>query len=202
MTSLPSLPTISGHASHPGSPLARALAVLFEPSPILDSKLEPQLVLLLKDRALTSYHQLIDIALEVITTWETASQSEFIAGHPRIGESKNLSNLSASEQGLTTPGVIPTPPEVLAWLSHLNACYETKYPGLRYITFVNGRNRRAIAEEMRDLLGFGHSLSADEPALESVSPVEVSGPEWQAELRRAIVDVGRIAKSRLTILEG
>jgi len=155
----------------------------------------------LKDKNLTSYSELIDAALGTIASWDTSLQSEFIAGHPRIGESKNLSNLSAKEQGVTTPGVIPTPPEVLARLSHLNACYETKYPGLRYITFVNSRTRRAIAAEMEDLLGLEHSLLPDEPPLASLSPVEVNGLGWQAELRRAIQDMGRIAKSRLDILE-
>jgi 2-oxo-4-hydroxy-4-carboxy--5-ureidoimidazoline (OHCU) decarboxylase len=198
---LPTLSTILG-PSQPESPLARALAILFEPSPILLSTLEPQLASFLKDKQLTSYPQLIDAALDLIASWDASNQSEFIAGHPRIGESKNLSNLSAKEQGATTSsGVIPTPPEVLARLSHLNACYETKYPGLRYITFVNGRTRLAVAEGMEDLLGLKHSLSPDEPPLASLSPVEVKGSEWRAELRRAIQDVGNIAKNRLDILE-
>jgi len=200
MTSLPTLSTISAHPSHPGSPLARVLETLFEPSPILLSALEPELASTLKGKDLTSYHQLVDAALEAIASWDTSSQSEFISGHPRIGESKNLSNLSAREQGVTTPGVVPTPPEVLARLSHLNACYETKYPGLRYITFVNGRSRRAIAEEMEDVLGFEHSLLVDQPYLTSLSPAEAKGPEWQAELHRAIRDVGLIAKSRLRMM--
>jgi 2-oxo-4-hydroxy-4-carboxy--5-ureidoimidazoline (OHCU) decarboxylase len=200
MTSLPTLSTISG-PSHPESPLARALAILFEPSPILLSTLEPQLASSLKDKNLISYTQLIDAALDSISSWDTSYQSEFIAGHPRIGESKNLSNLSAKEQGVTTPGVIPTPPEVLMRLSHLNTCYEAKYPGLRYITFVNGRTRLAIAEEIEDLLGLKHSLLPDEPPRASLNPVEVKGLEWLAELRRAIQDVGHIAKSRLEILE-
>jgi hypothetical protein len=53
---------------------------------------------------------------------------------------------------------------------------------------------------MEDLLGLEHSLSPDEPPLAGLSPVEADGPEWQAELRRAIQDVGDIAKSRLGIL--
>jgi 2-oxo-4-hydroxy-4-carboxy--5-ureidoimidazoline (OHCU) decarboxylase len=200
MTSLPTLSTISSHLSHPESPLARALTILFEPSPILLSTLEPQLASVLNDKHLTSYVQLVDVALSTIASWDSSSQAEFIAGHPRIGESKGLSNLSAKEQGVTALSIVPTPPEVLARLSHLNACYETKYPGLRYITFVNGRTRRTIAEEMEDLLGLEHSLSSDEPPLAGLSPVEADGPEWQAELRRAIHDVGDIAKSRLGTL--
>lgn len=200
MSNLPPLSTISG-PSHSGSPLARALAILFEPSHVLISTLEPQLASSLKGQNLISYSQLIDAALGAIASWDTSYQSEFIAGHPRIGESKNLSTLSAKEQGVTTPGIIPTPPEVLARLSHLNTCYETRYTGLRYITFVNGRTRRAVAEEMEDVLGLEHSLLPDAPPPASLSPVEVSGPEWQAELSRAIRDVGRIAKSRLDTLE-
>lgn len=110
-----------------------------------------------------------------------------------------MSNLSAKEQGSTST-VAPTPPEVLSRLEHLNAVYEAKYPGLRYITFVNGRSRAAIAEEMEDKLGFEHSLSSDEDKISSVEPIEWGGVEWKAELDRAVVEIGRIAKSRLLLL--
>lgn len=197
MTDLPTLEGIRGGQSRPDSPLALLLSTLFESSPILVSTLEPQLASALTALpALTSYHQLIDAALAVIARWELPSQANFIAGHPRIGESKNLSNLSAKEQGATT-AVAPTPPEVLARLVHLNACYENKYPGLRYITFVNGRSRAAIAEEMEDKLGLEHSLLPDEPAVYTLKPVEVGGEAWKGELERAIRDIGYIAKNRL-----
>ena len=47
-----------------------------------------------------------------------ARKAAFVAGHPRIGEVHNLSRLSAGEQAAAA-----TPPEVLARLAHLNACY-------------------------------------------------------------------------------
>lgn len=191
-----SLPPLSANSSFEGSALGKALSTLFEPSPILISKLEPQLAA--RQQRLSSYSELIDAALVAIADWEASAQSEFIAGHPRIGESKNLSSLSAKEQGGT--GVALTPPEVLARLAHLNACYEVRYPGLRYITFVNGRSRQVIAEEMEDLLGFRHSLSAGEPDLNGIESVDVEGDLWKGELRRAVDDVGRIAKSRLGAL--
>jgi 2-oxo-4-hydroxy-4-carboxy--5-ureidoimidazoline (OHCU) decarboxylase len=194
--SLPPLSVISEGPLHGESPLGKALRILFEPSPILISTLAPQLAA--RRQPLSSYSELIDVALLAIAEWDTSSQSEFIAGHPRIGESKNLSNLSAKEQGTT--GSASTPPEVLTRLAHLNACYEAKYPGLRYITFVNGRSRHAIAEEMEDFLGFKHSLSPDEPALRGAESVDVGGEVWILELRRAVDDIGRIAKSRLTSL--
>ncbi|KIM44569.1 hypothetical protein M413DRAFT_67653 [Hebeloma cylindrosporum] len=178
------------------SPLGVALEVLFERSPILVSLLEPQLKQVLQSSPpLASYAELIDVALSEIAKWDLNAQSEFISGHPRIGEVKNLSKLSASEQGVN-----PTPPEVLKRLEHLNACYEVVYPGLRYITFVNGRTRAAIAEEMERALGFVHSINWSEPPLESMVAKEFGSREWITELNRAIGDVGRIAKSRIGIL--
>ncbi|KAF8817482.1 hypothetical protein BYT27DRAFT_7074706 [Phlegmacium glaucopus] len=193
---IPTLPEIQQGSSNA---LAAALEILFEHSPILINTLEPQLRAILKSSSpLESYTQLIDSALAQIATWDLSAQSQFIAGHPRIGENKNLSKLSAKEQG--SGGVIPTSPEVLARLGHLNACYEVQYPGLRYITFVNGRTRLAIAEEMEDMLGILHSLSPDDPPLDAISPVDISSEEWKRELDRAVLDIGRIAKSRLGAL--
>lgn len=205
MSSLPSLELVREGASDPKSPLAQTLSILFEPSPILLSKLEPQLSTYLKSQplsSLSSYTRLIDLAQDEIKKWGIASQSDFISGHPRIGETKNLSNLSAAEQGATAV-VNPTPPEVLARLKHLNACYEAEYPGLRYITFVNGRSRATIAEEMEDVLGIEHSRSPDEPPLaEFISKARGRRDEkWLSELKRAVEDVGRIAKSRLEKLQ-
>ncbi|KAJ3509845.1 hypothetical protein NMY22_g16158 [Coprinellus aureogranulatus] len=206
MADLPSLSDIQNHgSSSPESPLARGLSILFEHSPILLSKLEPQLHEIVGSRAsssthilLESYTQLVDLSLGEIFKWDIPSQAEFISGHPRIGENSNLSKLSAKEQGAL--GLKPTPPEVLARLAHLNALYEARYPGLRYITFVNGRSRAVIAEIMEDVLGIEHSLEPVQPAVETVQPVEQGSEEWLRELKRAVLDVGRIAKSRLGAL--
>jgi 2-oxo-4-hydroxy-4-carboxy--5-ureidoimidazoline (OHCU) decarboxylase len=203
MADLPSIAAILQGPSHPDSPLAVALSILFEPSPILLSTLEPQLASVLSDTdtedSISSYSQLIHEAMVKISEWDKSLRLKFIAGHPRIGESKNLSNLSAKEQGAETTSTA-TPREVLARLAHLNACYEQRYPGLRYITFVNGRSRAAIVEEMEVVLNVKHSLSSDEPPVESFEPVEVEGREWSAELDRAIEDVRKIALSRVAVL--
>ncbi len=207
MSALPTLEAIRARdsTSSPDSPLGNTLTILFEHSPILLNTLEPQLSLHLKSQnpptTLSSYSQLIDLALTEIHKWDIPSQSEFISGHPRIGESKNLSNLSAKEQDASAV-VNPTPLEVLARLKHLNACYEAQYPGLRYITFVNGRSRGVIAEEMEDVLEIAHSLSPDEPSLETFQSKGYSRQDekWLSELKRAVDDVGKIAKSRLKTL--
>ncbi|KAH6916028.1 Oxo-4-hydroxy-4-carboxy-5-ureidoimidazoline decarboxylase [Coprinopsis sp. MPI-PUGE-AT-0042] len=199
MSSLPPLQDIANCQGSEGSSLSSALDILFEHSPILTLVLQPQLLGLLKSQPLQSYTHLIDLSLEQIKQWDHSAQSKFISGHPRIGESANLSKLSAKEQG--AQGIKPTPPEVLARLAHLNAAYEAKYPGLRYITFVNGRSRAAIAEEMEDVLGWEHLLSPDQPSVSSVTPIYTSeSDEWKSELNRAVSDVGLIAKSRLRSL--
>jgi hypothetical protein len=141
---------------------------------------------------------LIHVALSEIQRWDLDSQAHFIAGHPRIGESKNLSKLSASEQG--AQGANPTPPDVLARLAHLNALYEAKFPKLRYITFVNGRSRAEIVQELEGMLGIQHSLLVDEPDVGTIIPVDERSEEWKCELGRAVVEVGMIAKSRLGTL--
>ena len=74
--------------------------------------------------------------------------------------------------------------------------YERRYPGLRYITFVNGRSRAEIKDEMEVMLG----LAGDGGEDGEVEHVEFGGPEWIKELDRAVVDVGKIAKSRLRAL--
>jgi len=195
------LPPISKILSSPPE-LATTLSILFEPSPILYSTLAPQLSSTFSQQPIiTTYSELIDITISTLnTTCGDTLRAQFIAGHPRIGESHNLSDLSAKEQGASNTATIATPPDVLHRLAHLNACYERTYPGLRYITFVNGRSRAAIAEEIEDVLGIAHSLEGGEPPLESFEAVDVGGNRWKDELDRATQDVGRIAKSRLKAL--
>ena len=199
---MPALATIQGiqtSPSDPASPLADGLSLLFERSLIVTELLEPQLSQALKALPpLTNYVELIDVALSEITKWHSQSQAQFIAGHPRIGENENLSALSAKEQG--AKAVTPTPPEVLERLAHLNACYEATYPGLRYITFVNGRSRSEIAAEMEEVLHVPHSFSSTEPVLGSISPIDPTSQDWRSELDRAVYDIGCIAKSRLRAL--
>ncbi|KAJ8494359.1 hypothetical protein ONZ51_g2406 [Trametes cubensis] len=192
----PLLEALSDSSGKDDGPLARALALLFEPSPVLYRTLVPAVATHIQNAPpVLSYYALIGVALEVIESWSDTQKAEFIAGHPRIGEVKGLSQLSAQEQAAKA-----TPPEVLARLAHLNACYEHRYPGLIYITFVNGRSRAEIKDEMEDVLGLEHSLSPDEPPVVSLQSVEMGTEEWKKELQRAVADVCKIAKSRLKAL--
>ncbi|KAH9935904.1 OHCU decarboxylase-domain-containing protein [Epithele typhae] len=200
--SAPTLPTpletFSDSSGDKSGPLARALALLFEPSPILYDALVPALAASIRSTStppILSYTHLIDTAITTIAAWPDAQQAAFVAAHPRIGEIAGLSALSAQEQAARA-----TPPEVLARLAHLNRLYESVYPGLVYITFVNGRSREEIKDEMEDKLGIEHSTSPDEPSSNSLASVEEATERWTGELRRAVVDVGKIAKARLRAL--
>ncbi|KAF8889339.1 Oxo-4-hydroxy-4-carboxy-5-ureidoimidazoline decarboxylase [Infundibulicybe gibba] len=195
-SSIPTITAILEGPSGPHSPLAQALSLLFEHSPILASTLEPRLAQALQAGPhIESYTELIDKALADISTWDLGSQANFIAGHPRIGESKNISRLSANEQGATA-NANATPPDVLIRLAYLNEFYESRYPGLRYITFVNGRSRAEIVKEMEAKLGLDHNQLSPSIA----EPLAYQGEEWRSELDRAIGDIGKIAKSRLSAL--
>lgn len=197
MSAAPALHSIqdivsSADRASPNGPLAQTLSVLFEPSQVLAHDVVP---IVASNPEPSSYADLIDATVNATLSLPKDRQSAFIAGHPRIGEANNLSHLSAKEQA-----AVATPPEVLARLAHLNACYERRYPGLIYITFVNGRTRAAIAEEMEDVLGIEHSLDPSSPPLQSFEPIHVDREQWRSELERAVIDVGRIAKSRLKAL--
>ncbi|KAG0709174.1 Oxo-4-hydroxy-4-carboxy-5-ureidoimidazoline decarboxylase [Suillus ampliporus] len=188
--------------------LASVLTQLFEHSDILITKLVPELLQSIQDTPLVitdPADALIKRAIAIIHAWNVDDQAQFIIAHPRIGQNKQLSALSAKEQsgGLSATTTVDTPPEVLKRLEHLNTCYERVYPGLRYITFVNGRTRAAIAREMEDKLQLGHPLESypdgpplNEPVAESLNCVAKNSEEWTNELKRAVDDVGKIAKSR------
>jgi len=200
MTSPPILPSVTEvYASRDTSrdgPLALAFATLFEPSPALFEFLVPSVITIIADQESHiprhTFNALIDIGVRELDDWPHSRQASFIGGHPRIGEVKGLSALSASEQAAHA-----TPPEVLARLLELNEEYERRYPGLRYITFVNGRSRAMIMEEMEEKLGIGDSWEKGDS--KEVHPV--GSDEWVSEVRRALEDIGKIAKSRLVALK-
>ena len=103
-----------------------------------------------------------------------------------------MSALSAAEQASKQ-----TPPEVLERLAKLNGLYEVKYEGLRYITFVNGRSRKEIMVEMEEKLGV--PSGQDVPSVEGkgMERVGMDSDEWEVEVKRAVEDVGKIARARL-----
>lgn len=172
--------------------LEHSLGILFEPSPILKAKLVPNLGRTIQSSSsspIESYGDLVDLSLYEMSSWSSSERASFISGHPRIGEVSNLSALSAAEQASKK-----TPPEVLERLEYLNSQYEVAYPGLRYITFVNGRSRAQIIPEIEGVLGL------EDGKIREVVIHQEGSKEWTKELDRAIDDVGLIAKARLSAM--
>ncbi|TDL23798.1 hypothetical protein BD410DRAFT_787079 [Rickenella mellea] len=205
---LPPLSAVLASGSNADSPLARALSTLLEPSSILFNKLVSELATrLTASPPVVSYTQVLDRAFDVVKQWGDVHKLQFVRGHPRIGEVSGLSKLSAQEQGgdsanaKSTSTAQATPPEVLERLAFLNKCYERRYPGLVYITFVNGRSRAAIRDELEDKLRCDGALPDNEAGIAAIEPHDATGDVWVAELNRAVGDVQRIARSRLSKLE-
>lgn len=200
MTSPPILPSVteiySSTDTSRDSPLARAFATLFEPSPALFEFLVPSVITIVEDPKShiprRTFNALIDMGIRELDDWPHSQQASFIGGHPRVGEVKGLSALSASEQAAHA-----TPPEILARLEELNEEYERRYPGLRYVTFVNGRSRKMVMEEMEEKLRIGDGWEKGDS--KEVHPL--GSEEWVSEVRRALEDIGKIAKCRLVALK-
>ncbi|GMM38603.1 hypothetical protein DASC09_059420 [Saccharomycopsis crataegensis] len=77
--------------------------------------------------------------------------SKIIAAHPRLGAPKkqqvvNLSVHSAKEQA----SLSSSSEEEKFRLQQLNDLYESTFPGLRYVVFVNGRSRDIIMKNMEE----------------------------------------------------
>lgn len=106
------------HAPSP-APLFSALATLLEPSESLKTKLAPEVHEELARRRAAgealpnSYGALLTLTQETINKWDVTDQQDFIASHPRIGETKQLSKLSEKEQGDQAATGVQTPGHVL-----------------------------------------------------------------------------------------
>ncbi|KAK3301783.1 Oxo-4-hydroxy-4-carboxy-5-ureidoimidazoline decarboxylase [Chaetomium strumarium] len=169
----PSLPPITTLPTLPDSALTSTLDLLFEPSPALHALALPTL----RARPYPSYNdlimalsvQLMDLASSSAAAASAAGADtegegeggegekekrrllhSILGSHPRLGEKKEvLSGLSSAEQRHLNQESDPEG-EVLA---RLNREYEAKYPGLRFVTWVRGRGREEVMDEMRRRIG-------------------------------------------------
>ncbi|KAI0427359.1 Oxo-4-hydroxy-4-carboxy-5-ureidoimidazoline decarboxylase [Xylaria sp. FL1042] len=69
-----------------------------------------------------------------------------LGSHPRLGAKKVDSAQSRAEQARLNTGAAADEAERLV---ALNREYEERFPGLRYVVFVNGRSRDVVVEDMR-----------------------------------------------------
>lgn len=151
MTSLPPITSLP-HATT--QDLTHVLDLLFEPSPPLREMTLP----VLRSATFPSYDILITAVTAQLSALASSSDekdvarlSEILCSHPRLGEKKVDSEQSRKEQAQLQQGA----DEDKEKLSQLNREYEDKFPGLRYVVFVNGRPRPEIMENMRSRIDRG-----------------------------------------------
>lgn len=145
---------------------AAILDLLFEPSTQLHTLSVP----LLHEKTFKSYDDLIAaVGVQLTDLSESASSSDtkwledILGSHPRLGAKKVESAQSQAEQSQLQGNA-----EEAEQLQALNDEYERKYPGLRYVVFVNGRSRPVIMDDMRDRIANG-SLKSERAAAIRVS---------------------------------
>ncbi|KAK7204376.1 Oxo-4-hydroxy-4-carboxy-5-ureidoimidazoline decarboxylase [Myxozyma melibiosi] len=123
---------------------------LFEQSPALENLITSQFDTADSYSAFISSTRTLLLDLSSVALTDPSSKSallEILAAHPRLGARKITSDHSVAEQKS-----LQGESEALA---KLNQEYEEKFPGLRYVVFVNGRPRDVIMANMRERIARG-----------------------------------------------
>lgn len=142
------LPPVSTVPSLSTPELAAILDHLFEPC----VPLHTLSINLLRDEKFPSYDDLVtSVGVQLSDLEDSSSASDtrwlhdILQAHPRLGEKKIESAQSQKEQAQLASGQEGDAER----LAELNASYESTFPGLRYVVFVNGRDRSTIMDDMK-----------------------------------------------------
>lgn len=130
------LPALSSLPSLPQEAQLRVLDTLFEPSPELHQLMLP----VLGNQSFASYTSLIDAVggrMSALSAANSPTDRNVLFGilgsHPRLGRApanpEHLSELSKKEQAQLNTGA----EEQAEKLRAMNAEYETRFPGLRFV---------------------------------------------------------------------
>ncbi|KAJ6439851.1 hypothetical protein O9K51_07742 [Purpureocillium lavendulum] len=142
------LPHIGDLHSYSDLEQTQVLDLLFEPSPAIHTALVP----VIRTAQYQSYPDLIDACqIQLLSLAADSKPSPgllaVLGSHPRLGAKKVDSAQSVAEQAnLQGEG---------EELARLNEEYERRFPGLRYVVFVNGRGRPEIMQDMRTRIDRG-----------------------------------------------
>ncbi|KAK8209504.1 Oxo-4-hydroxy-4-carboxy-5-ureidoimidazoline decarboxylase [Phyllosticta capitalensis] len=175
--SQPALPppsTLTDPSTTP-STITDALDLLFEPSPTLHALAVP----IIKDAPapFDTYADLIAAVEARLKALAAAGQTEqldsILGSHPRLGEKKVDSALSRKEQAAMGQGGQDgqQPQDNSIDFAALNAMYEQKFPGLRFVTFVNARPRDVIAVELSERVQRGDIAAERIAAIEAMCAI-------------------------------
>ncbi|KAG8530435.1 uncharacterized protein KY384_004937 [Bacidia gigantensis] len=124
---------------------AAILDSLFEPSPLLHELCLPSL----GRYKFSNYDELIAfvgrLLNDLFESGKTTQLDEVLVSHPRLGATSVQSSQSQGEQSQLQSSDSRESEK----LTQMNAIYEHNFPGLRYVTFVDGRQRGALLEDMQ-----------------------------------------------------
>ncbi|UNI22916.1 hypothetical protein JDV02_008760 [Purpureocillium takamizusanense] len=163
----PQLPHIRDLHSFSDLEQTQVLDLLFEPSPAIHATLVP----VIRTAHYQSYPELIDACQIQLLSLAAGSGSEpgppallsVLGSHPRLGAKKVDSAQSVAEQAnLQGEG---------EELARLNDEYERRFPGLRYVVFVNGRGRPEIMRDMRTRIDRGDYSKEVAAALQAMCDI-------------------------------
>ncbi|PYH42378.1 2-oxo-4-hydroxy-4-carboxy-5-ureidoimidazoline decarboxylase [Aspergillus saccharolyticus JOP 1030-1] len=173
---MPTLPPLSTLPTLPQDLQFHVLDTLFEPSPELHTLMAP----VLAHQTFDSYARLIDAVGGRMSALSAANSSQdrailhgILGSHPRLGRPKTdspvelLSEHSKQEQAQLNTGA----EEQAEKLQRLNAEYEERFPGLRFVTFVNGRGRDVIMEEMQQRIERGNQEREVEEIIQAMCAI-------------------------------
>ncbi|KAH3685321.1 hypothetical protein WICPIJ_003673 [Wickerhamomyces pijperi] len=137
------LPSISTLTTLPTEEQTTVLNHLFEPHSSIHKYLQP---LLLTSNTYESYPDFINSCRSRFLLLKPSSDltKDIISSHPRLGLPKDtvqISSHSLAEQANLQSGT--TESDTLEFIK-LNSAYESRYPGLRFVLFVNGRGKDEI----------------------------------------------------------
>lgn len=170
---MPSLPPASTLPSLPPSDQTTVLDLLFEPSPPLHALLLP----IISSTPFSDYAALIAAVKSQLSALASSSSeadiqrlSEILCSHPRLGEKKVDSAQSRAEQAQLQAGGAEAEKEK-KMLESLNREYEERFPGLRYVVFVNGRPRPVIMENMRARIDRGDIKEERQEAIRAMCDI-------------------------------
>lgn len=97
--------------------------------------------------------------------------SQIIGAHPRLGASpKKILTLSEHSQQEQSSLQRATENEKVK-LRQLNELYEKKFPGLRYVVFVNGRPREEIMRDMELRINRGDIVAERKAAFNAMCDI-------------------------------
>lgn len=167
-----SLPSVATFPSLPDEAITNALDLLFEPSKDLHALALPTI----RSASPTTYDQVADIVKDQLLAAQKKAVTDkgakavllsILGAHPRLGAKKVESAQSQAEQAQLQAAS----EKEGALLAALNAEYESAFPGLIYVVFVNGRSRDVIMKNMRERIDRGDFEQEEVEAIEAMANI-------------------------------